>query len=242
MRSPTQGARSRIRSKGAKIANRCPALPDPRVFASGFPAASGSVKQRLSKRLRVAEQFPVAEHPGSKHDEGGRPLCREPGGRSCRSFHPVPIFSSPGRRALPRCTRCFFRFVLFLNLDLTSGFDMACSFESCIESSPIFGRGLRKDFFTGSGLPFCLRPKSFMNKAKPFGRYLRASFVEVEVMNELRVEHSTTARLQPEAPRRGAENGNSCEELDAMKRILRIILLATCLASLTTSVRAQLER
>jgi hypothetical protein len=40
VRSPTQGARSRIRSKGAKIANRYPALPDPRVFASGFPAAS----------------------------------------------------------------------------------------------------------------------------------------------------------------------------------------------------------
>ena len=116
VRSPTQGARSRIRSKRCKIANRCPALPDPRVFASGFPATPGSVKQRPSKRLRVAEQFPVAEHPGSKHDEGGRPLCPEPGGRSCRSFHPVPIFSSPTRRALPRCTRCFFGFVLFSTL------------------------------------------------------------------------------------------------------------------------------
>jgi hypothetical protein len=102
--------------KGAKVANRCPALPDTRVFASGFPATSGSVTQRPSKRLRVAEQFPVAEHPGSKHDEGGRPLCREPGGRSCRSFHPVPIFSSPDRRALPRCTRCFFGFGLFSTL------------------------------------------------------------------------------------------------------------------------------
>ena len=79
-----------------------------------------------------------------------------------------------------------------LNLDLTSGFDMASPFESCIESSPIFGRGLREDFFTGSGLPFCLRPKSFMNKAKPFRRSSRGSFLEVEVMNELRVEHPQT--------------------------------------------------
>jgi hypothetical protein len=154
-------------------------------------------------------------------------------------FSPCPHLFQSSSSSAAEIHTLFLWLRTLLNLDLTSGFDMACSFESCIESSPIFGRGLRKDFFTGSGLPFCLRPKSFMNKAKPFGRYLRASFVEVEVMNELRVEHSTTARLQPEAPRRGAENGNSCEELDAMKRILRIILLATCLASLTTSVRAR---
>ena len=55
-----------------------------------------------------------------------------------------------------------------LNLDLSSGPDMACSFESRIESSPIFGRGLPEDFFTGSGLPFWFLPKSFMNRSKPF--------------------------------------------------------------------------
>jgi hypothetical protein len=87
-----------------------------------------------------------------------------------------------------------------LNLDLTSGFDIACSFESRIESSPIFGRGLREDFFTGSGLPFWLLPKSFMNKSKPFGRYLRASFVEVKGNEPTASEHSTTGRLQLGVP------------------------------------------
>ena len=40
---------------------------------------------------------------------------------------------------------------------------------------------------------------------------------------------------------RRAENRKSCEDWDTMKRILKIMLLATCLPSLTTLLRAQLE-
>jgi hypothetical protein len=115
---------------------------------------SSRVTQKSNKDLRVAGRFQVAEHPGSKPDVVGPPLCRELGHRSCRkNFHPVPIFSSPGPRALPKCTRCFFGLALFSTLtwQVDSPFDSP--FELDIESSPIPGRGLEEDFLDGGDLP-----------------------------------------------------------------------------------------
>ena len=116
------------------------------------PLLAGSVTKRPSKRLRVAEQFQVAEHPGSKHYEVGPPSYREPGGRSCRSSHPVPISSSPAPRALPKCTRCFFDFALFSTLISQVG-STGVSFRVTYRILFNFRLWLGDNFFTGGGPP-----------------------------------------------------------------------------------------
>ena len=81
-----------------------------------------AVTKGPNRRRRAAEQFQVAEHPGSKRGEVGPSPCPARGDRSCLSSLLPSIFSSPDRLAPPKCTRCFVGFALFetLTLDVSS--------------------------------------------------------------------------------------------------------------------------